>query len=187
MGHIRAGSLRSDGRDRTAAIARPRSDGGGLAAIDAGIDDAQSRAAWEALIAGPLRGRRLTRVIATHFHPDHVGLAGWLCERFGLQLAMSEAEYLIALNIRLDPQGLRSEPYRGFYRSHGLTEESTELLLGNGLQYLRMVSAPPRTFLRLIAEERELGGSPRAVARRVQTRTAGWTVKSIYALLSARR
>src|SRR6185437_13491775 len=60
------------------------------------------------------------------FRPDHVGLAGWLCERFGLQLAMSEAEYLIALNIRLDPQGLRSEPYRGFYRSHGLTEESTE-------------------------------------------------------------
>ena len=119
----------------------------------------QSRAAWEALLAGPLRGRRLTRVIATHFHPDHVGLAGWLCERFGLQLAMSETEYLIALNIRLDPQGLRSEPYRGFYRSHGLTEESTELLLGNGLHYLRMVSAPPRTFLRLIAEEKlKIGG-----------------------------
>ena len=106
-----------------------------------------------------LSGRRLTRVIATHFHPDHVGLAGWLCERFGLQLAMSEAEYLIALNIRLDPQGLRSEPYRSFYRSHGLTEESIELLLGNGLQYLRMVSPPPKTFLRLIAEERiKIGG-----------------------------
>ena len=114
-------------------------DGEGFAVIDAGIDDAQSRAAWDALLAGPLRGRKLTRIIATHFHPDHVGLAGWLCERFGLQLAMSEAEYLIALNIRLDPQGLKSEPYRSFYRSHGLTEESTELLLGNGLHYLRMV------------------------------------------------
>ena len=134
-------------------------DGDGLAVVDTGIDDSQSRAAWEALLVGPLRGRKLTRVIATHFHPDHVGLAGWLCERFGLQLAMSEAEYLIALNIRLDPQGLRSEPYRSFYRSHGLTEESTELLLGNGLQYLRMVFSPPRTFLRLIAEERvKIGG-----------------------------
>jgi glyoxylase-like metal-dependent hydrolase (beta-lactamase superfamily II) len=129
-------------------------DGDGFALIDAGIDDAPSRCAWEALLVGPLRGQRLTQVIATHFHPDHVGLAGWLCERFGLQLAMSETEYLIALNIRLDPQGLRSEPYRSFYRSHGLTEESTELLLGNGLQYLRMVSAPPRTFLRLIAEDK---------------------------------
>jgi glyoxylase-like metal-dependent hydrolase (beta-lactamase superfamily II) len=129
-------------------------DGDGLAVVDTGIDDARSRDAWEVLLSGPLKGRRLTRVIATHFHPDHVGLAGWLCERFGLPLAMSEAEYLIALNIRLDPQGLRSEPYRSFYRSHGLTEESTELLLGNGLQYLRMVSPPPKTFLRLIAEER---------------------------------
>ncbi len=133
-------------------------DGDGLALIDAGIDNAQSRAAWEALLAGPLSGRKLTRVIATHFHPDHVGLAGWLCERFGLQLAMSETEYLIALNIQLDPQGLRSEPYRGFYRSHGLTEESTELLLGNGLQYLRMVFSPPRTFLRLIAEDKLMIG-----------------------------
>ena len=134
-------------------------DGDGLALVDAGIDDPPSRAAWEALLAGPLRGRSLTRVIVTHFHPDHVGLAGWLCERFGLKLAMSETEYLIALNIRLDPQGLKSEPYRSFYRSHGLTEESTELLLGNGLQYLRMVSPPPRTFLRLIAEDRlKIGG-----------------------------
>jgi glyoxylase-like metal-dependent hydrolase (beta-lactamase superfamily II) len=133
-------------------------DGEGLALIDAGIDNPPSRAAWEALLAGPLKGRKLTRIIVTHFHPDHVGLAGWLCERFGLKLAMSETEYLIALNIRLDPQGLRSEPYRTFYRSHGLTDESTELLLGNGLQYLRMVSPPPRTFFRLIAEERLMIG-----------------------------
>ena len=48
-------------------------DGDGLAVVDAGIDDSRSRAAWEALLAGPLRGRKLTRVIATHFHPDHVG------------------------------------------------------------------------------------------------------------------
>ena len=41
--------------------------------------------------------------------------------------------------------------------------------------------------VRLLAEERDRGGAPRDVARRVQTRTAGWPVKRIYALLSARR
>ncbi len=134
-------------------------DGDGLALIDTGIDDERTRAAWEALLAGPLAGRRLTRIIATHFHPDHVGLAGFLCQRFDLQLAMSQTEYLIALNIRLDPAKLKSEPYRGFYRSHGLSEEGTEILLGNGLQYLRMVSPPPRTFLRLLADDRvKIGG-----------------------------
>ena len=131
----------------------------GLALIDTGIDNHASRAAWEALLEGPLAGRRLTRIIATHFHPDHIGLAGWLCERFDLGLAMSQTEYLIALNIRLDPQGLRSEPYRSFYQSHGLSEEATEILLGHGLNYLRMVATPPRTFLRLIAEDRiTIGG-----------------------------
>ena len=110
-------------------------------------------------IAGPLEGRKLTRIIATHFHPDHIGLAGWLCERFDLDLAMSHTEYLISLNIRLDPQALRSEPYRSFYRSRGLSEEGTEILLGHGLNYLRMVSTPPRTFLRLVAEEKVKIGS----------------------------
>ena len=80
-------------------------DGAGLALIDTGIDNQASRAAWEALLEGPLAGRKLTRVIATHFHPDHIGLAGWLCERFDLALAMSQTEYLMALNIRLDPEG----------------------------------------------------------------------------------
>ena len=134
-------------------------DGAGLALIDTGIDNKTSRAAWEALLDGPLAGRRLTRIIATHFHPDHIGLAGWLCERFDLQLAMSQTEYLIALNIRLDPAGLKSEPYRSFYRSHGLSAEGTEILLGHGLNYLRMVSTPPRTFLRLVAEEKVKIGS----------------------------
>ena len=134
-------------------------DGAGLALIDAGIDNKASRTAWEMLLALPLKGRKLTRIIATHFHPDHIGLAGWLCERFDLQLAMSQTEYLISLNIRLDPQALRSEPYRSFYLSRGLSAEGTEILLGHGLNYLRMVATPPRTFLRLVAEEKVKIGS----------------------------
>jgi len=134
-------------------------DGAGLALVDTGIDNAASREAWEALLAGPLAGRRLTRLIATHFHPDHIGLAGSLCERFDMPLAMSQTEYLMTLNIRLDPSALKSEPYRSFYRSHGLSAESTEILLGNGLNYLRMVAAPPKTFERLMAGDRlSIGG-----------------------------
>jgi glyoxylase-like metal-dependent hydrolase (beta-lactamase superfamily II) len=134
-------------------------DGAGLALVDTGIDNRATREAWEALFAGPLRGRPLTRIIATHFHPDHIGLAGWLCERFDLPLAMSQTEYLMALNIRLDPSALKSEPYRSFYRSHGLSQESAEILLGNGLEYLRMVSSPPRTFQRIVPGDRiRIGG-----------------------------
>ena len=101
-------------------------DGAGFAVLDTGLDDAPTRAAWEALLAGPLAGRPLTRVLVTHYHPDHIGLAGWLCDRFGLSLLMSQTEYLVSLAIHLDPGALNAEPYRSFYRSHGLDAGITE-------------------------------------------------------------
>ena len=67
---------------------------------------------------------------------------------------------------------------------------------GELLGEITVVIGPPETgsvetdrdtVLALIEEERNAGGSPREVARRVQTRTTGWTVKAIYAMLSARR
>jgi glyoxylase-like metal-dependent hydrolase (beta-lactamase superfamily II) len=128
-------------------------DDDGFALIDTGIDDNATREIWRTLLDGPLRDRPLTRIIATHCHPDHIGLAGWLCERLGLQLLASQTEYLVALTIRLDPGALNAEPYRSFYRSHGLSDSNTELLLSGGLRYLRMVSALPRTFRRVIAGE----------------------------------
>ena len=120
-------------------------------AIDTGIDNAASRAAWEALLAGPLAGRRLTRIIATHFHPDHIGLAGWLCERFDLQLRDEPDRISDGAQHPARSVGAQSEPYRSFYRSHGLGEDETESCSATGCNILRMVAPPPRTFLRLSA------------------------------------
>ena len=134
-------------------------DGDGWALIDTGIDDPPTRAAWERLLEGPLRARPLSRILVTHYHPDHIGLAGWLCERFGLELAISQTDYLVSRNIHLDPGALNAEPYRSFYRSHGLDADITERLLTNGHRYLRMVSGLPRTFRRLIAGEQIRSGA----------------------------
>jgi glyoxylase-like metal-dependent hydrolase (beta-lactamase superfamily II) len=128
-------------------------DGAGWTLVDTGIDDANTRSTWETLLAGALRGRPLTRILVTHYHPDHMGLAGWLCERFGLPLLMSQTEYVVSLNINLDPSALNAEPYLSFYRSHGLDAAITERLLTGGHRYLRMISGLPRTFRRLIAGE----------------------------------
>ncbi len=134
-------------------------DGDGVAAIDAGIDDRVSRTAWKQLLAGPLAGRKLTRLVVTHCHPDHVGLASWLCDRHDLTLEMSEAEYLTALVLHLDPAALEAEPYRAFYADRGLDDETTEAVMSRGHGYLRMVSGLPKTFRRVIAGERlRIGG-----------------------------
>lgn len=134
-------------------------DGAGFALLDTGIDNAPTRALWERLLGGLLKGRPLTRVLSSHCHPDHIGLAGWLCGRLGLELYASQTEYLDALMIRLDPGALNAEPYRGFYLGHGLSPQQTDLLLARGLHYLRMVSDLPRTFNRLMADETlEIGG-----------------------------
>lgn len=134
-------------------------DGDGFAAVDTGIGDAATRAIWESLLRGPLRSRPLTRIIATHAHPDHVGMAGWLSEQLGAPLLMSQTEYLSALTIQLAPDGLNAEPYRSFYRDHGLDPATTEQMLTMGHRYLRMITGLPRTFHRVIAGETlDVGG-----------------------------
>ena len=56
-------------------------DADGWTVLDTGLGTDACRTAWESILSGPLAGQRLTSMIVTHFHPDHVGLAGWLAER----------------------------------------------------------------------------------------------------------
>lgn len=126
-------------------------DGDGWAVLDTGIADRQTREVWQALLAGPLAGRRLTRLIVTHFHPDHIGLAGWLCEQHGLPLLTSQTTYLSSINISLSPAALEAKPYRDFYRRHGMDDTTAALVATQGHSYLHMVAQLPPTFERVVA------------------------------------
>lgn len=68
-------------------------DGDGWAIVDTGINSEETKALWERLFAEALDGRKPTRLICTHYHPDHIGLAGWLAERLGIELWMTETEW----------------------------------------------------------------------------------------------
>ena len=131
----------------------------GYVLFDTGIDTPETRELWTALFAGPLKGKRLTAVLASHCHPDHIGLGGYLARMQGVKLFASQSEYLESLCLSLDPRRLDSEPYRSFFRSHGLDGPNTDVLLQRGLGYLRLVSGLPRTYRRVIAGETlEIGG-----------------------------
>ena len=134
-------------------------DDGGWAVLDTGIGNSATEAAWEALVDGPLQGARLTRLIVTHYHPDHIGLAGWLCERFGLPLLTTQTTWLGCLNISLRPGALEAPVYRDFYLQHGLDAQTTDLVATQGHGYLRMVRPLPPTFRRLVAGDELTIGS----------------------------
>lgn len=134
-------------------------DGDGWAVLDTGIANTPTRQVWEALVSGPLAGRRLTRLIVTHFHPDHIGLAGWLCERFSISLLTSQTSYLGCLNISLSPGAMEAQHYRDFYLRHGMDGNTADTVSTHGHGYLLMVTQLPPTFRRLVAgDELTIGG-----------------------------
>ncbi len=126
-------------------------DGDGWAVLDTGINDARSRAWWEALLDGPLRQRRPTRLIATHCHPDHVGLAGWLAEKCEIELVMSRTEYLSAQLHRRWAEPAEIAAHRGFYTSCGLDEPSIGALLERDIGYRWLTTDLPPAYRRIAA------------------------------------
>ena len=134
-------------------------DGAGWALVDTGLGNSATLAAWEPLLATVLAERPLTRIIATHFHPDHVGAAGFLLKRFDVPLYMSATEYLQCLNLHLDPGALEAEHYRRFYLDHGLDAATTQRVVTGGHAYLRLLSGLPPTYHRVVAGDvLRLGG-----------------------------
>ena len=71
----------------------------GWTIVDCGINSQATRDLWEKIFSEKLLGKPVTRVIATHLHPDHVGLAGWLCERWDAPLWMTLGEYMSAIAV----------------------------------------------------------------------------------------
>lgn len=124
-------------------------DGDGYAMVDAGFGNEETIEAWTKLFEGPLKGVNITRLIVTHSHPDHVGLAGWIVERFNCPLVMSQVEYLQSVYHQNRGTEERREAQRLFFRRHGMDESLTEKLLGRGQDYLKRVSVLPPSYRRI--------------------------------------
>ncbi|MFZ9098688.1 MAG: MBL fold metallo-hydrolase, partial [Burkholderiaceae bacterium] len=56
----------------------------GWTLVDCGISHPDTQQAWEQVFATSLDGLPILRVVVTHMHPDHVGLAHWMCQRWSV-------------------------------------------------------------------------------------------------------
>lgn len=97
-------------------------DGDGWTLVDTGLNSKRGRAIWESLLSGPLAGKPVRRVIVTHHHPDHVGLAGWFQEQ-GAELCMTRTAWLFARMLTLDEQPRATPQSLAFYRAAGMPED----------------------------------------------------------------
>jgi glyoxylase-like metal-dependent hydrolase (beta-lactamase superfamily II) len=97
-------------------------DGTGWTIIDTGMDSRRTRAIWQGLLAGPLAGKPVTRVIVTHHHPDHVGLAGWF-QAQGADLLTTRTAWLMARMLVLDEQALPTAEQIAFWRAAGMAPD----------------------------------------------------------------
>lgn len=97
-------------------------DAEGWTVVDTGIDTAKTRTIWQRLMAGPLRGAPVTRLIATHHHLDHIGLAGWF-QAQGARLLTSRTAWLMARMSILDVQERPTPQALAFWRRAGMPAE----------------------------------------------------------------
>ena len=113
--------------------------------VDTGLAWPEARQAWNRLASGLVRDKPASRIIVTHFHPDHVGLAGYLGGKFGAELAMTR---MTAERTRflLDAENDDwRETVLAFCRLHGIGPEEQYLSFITGQRYRTAVSRLPET------------------------------------------
>ena len=136
-------------------------DGAGWTLVDTGLDTPQIRAAWEALLAGPLGGRPVRRVIVTHHHPDHVGLAGWF-QAAGAELWTTRTAWLLARMLLLDVQPVPGPETLAFWRSAGMDPVLlAERAAARPFNFSDVVAPMPLGFRRIAQGEEIVAGGRR--------------------------
>ena len=124
-------------------------DGESWTAVDTGFALPETREAWQYIWDKHLGGRKIGRVIVTHYHPDHIGLAGWLTERWEAPLWTTEKEWLHAqLHSRGGGEDA-AELRRGFAHRAGLDAEGAQIFAERQGNYRRGVPSVPSLFHRI--------------------------------------
>lgn len=131
----------------------------GCTLVDSGLATAETKALWEDIFASAAFPGPVNRVIVTHFHPDHVGLAGWLCQRWNCPLWMTSGEWTTGRMLSLDRTPEFVERQVAFYRRADGTDEFLAAVAARGNAYAGRVEPIPPAFRRLReGDHLEIGG-----------------------------
>lgn len=122
-------------------------DNDGWFVVDTGLGTDSTKVAWEAIFTGldkPLKG-----VIVTHMHPDHIGLAGWITEKFQVPLYMTNSEYYTSRALLNTPQESSRWNDREYFTQAGLDKDTVEKIVSSSKGFASVVSPIPLAYQRL--------------------------------------
>ncbi len=128
----------------------------GWTIVDCGITNDATRSQWEEVFANDLDGLPVLRVMVTHMHPDHIGLAHWLTERWSTpehpcRLWISATDFNAARMASQSTTGFGGDAAAAFFGSHGLTDpDSLAKVRARSNYYAGMVPQVPKQYRRLM-------------------------------------
>jgi len=135
-------------------------DGDGWTIVDTGVNDPNTVEVWERVFKEELGGKPVKRLVCTHFHPDHMGVAGWLVKRWNdIPLWTGRCEWLQAQALT----SVRGEAWRDnaekFYRLTDAEKVVAQGFINIGNPYAKQVTPIPPSFYRLEQGDTfEMGG-----------------------------
>jgi glyoxylase-like metal-dependent hydrolase (beta-lactamase superfamily II) len=134
-------------------------DGVGWTLVDTGIQSDETREHWARIFAATLKGKPITRVICTHMHPDHLGLAGWMTRKFQCPLWITRLEYLMCRHLVADTGREAPEDGVRFYREAGWSESDLDSYRVHFGGFGKAIHALPDSYRRIVdGEEIVIGG-----------------------------
>ena len=127
----------------------------GWCAVDCGVATDPTREAWEQVLANGTGGLGLLRVIATHCHPDHVGLSDWLCRKFSVPFWATAGEYAFARMMSAALPGVDGTAAIPHFERHGLVDTVLRDQMAERRNYYpTLVPAVPLAYHRMQDRDR---------------------------------
>jgi glyoxylase-like metal-dependent hydrolase (beta-lactamase superfamily II) len=134
-------------------------DGDGWTVVDTGIPNSETKAHWRTIFEKELQGRPVKRIIVTHMHPDHIGLAGWMSRKWQCDLWITRLEYVTCRMLVADTGREAPEAGVKFYRAAGWAQEDLDKYVDRFGGFGKAVSQLPDAFQRLSdGDEIPIGG-----------------------------
>lgn len=134
-------------------------DGDGWTAIDTGVQDQITHDIWERVADKLFAGKPLRRLLATHGHTDHCGVAGWMVERFGVPFLITLTEWQAARVRVIDEARPISERTTHFAKVHDCDEAMVKSFIEHRELMAPMLDPQPRSIEQIRdGDELTLGG-----------------------------